>query len=174
MQQFIALLRGINVGGKNILPMAELRALFTDLGCEHVQSYIQSGNIILQTATTLDTTTLQRTIAAQYGFVPEILVLPVEDFLQAIQANPFPEALEDAKNLHLYFLADEAVDVDKAMLEQLAKDSERYHLAERCFYLHAPEGIGRSKLVAKLEATLGVKATGRNWRTLSNIQALLS
>lgn len=173
MQQSIALLRGINVGGKNILPMAELRALFTDLGCEQVKSYIQSGNIIFQAAVSLDAAAVQQAIEAQYGFAPEVLLLSVESFLAAIHANPFPEVVEDAKNLHLYFLAEAADDVDREKLEHHAKESERYHLAERCFYLHAPEGIGRSKLVATLEPILGVKATGRNWRTISKIESML-
>jgi len=86
--------------------------------------------------------------------------------------NPFPEAETDPGSLHLGFLAFTPKSPDLKKLDCLKKERERFHLIERVFYLHAPEGVGRSKLAATAEKLLGVPMTDRNWRTMCKIRGL--
>jgi uncharacterized protein (DUF1697 family) len=170
MKICIALLRGINVGGKNLLPMKELAAMLGDLGAQKVKSYIQSGNAVFVWKGK-DISQLSNRIRAEIkrrrGFDPHILLLELEDFEKVIQQNPFPaEAEADPKALHAGFLAASPKSPDLKTLEGLKSDSERFRLIGRVFYLHAPEGVGRSKLAAKAERFLGVPMTDRNWRTV--------
>ena len=174
-QTYIALLRGINVGGRHVLPMKELAALLEDLGARKVKTYIQSGNAILQSEEQ-NMALLSGKIAAEirkrYGFEPDVLLLESEDLEDAISANPFPGAESEPKTLHLGFLASTPSSPDFEALEGLKKESERFRLRDRVFYLHAPEGVGRSKLAAGAERLLGVSMTVRNWRTVCKIQEL--
>jgi uncharacterized protein (DUF1697 family) len=169
MKICIALLRGINVGGKNLLPMTELVAMLGDLGARNVKTYIQSGNAVFVWKDK-DTSQLSNRIRAEIkrrrGFEPYVLLLELEDLESVIQQNPFPEAEADPKALHAGFLAAAPERPDLKTLESLKSDSERFRLIGKVFYLHAPEGVGRSKLAAKAERLLGVPMTDRNWRTV--------
>jgi uncharacterized protein (DUF1697 family) len=175
MKTFICLLRGINVGGKHLLPMKELRALLVSKGLYNVRTYIQSGNVVFQSEVE-DATQLSEavsaTIQAKFGFKPQSLILTSEEFEEALAANPFPEAGSDPKSLHLYFMAASALNPNLAELEGLKKDNERFQLLDRVFYLHAPDGIGRSKVAAKIEKSLGQPVTARNWRSVTKIMIL--
>jgi uncharacterized protein (DUF1697 family) len=175
MITYIALLRGINVGGRNRLPMKELRALLEEIGLQRVRTYIQSGNVVLQSAER-DTARLAGqiggAIAGAYDFEPAVLVLPAQEFDAAVAGNPFPGALSEPKTLHLYFLSAEPPDPDLEALQEFKKEDEEYELRGTVFYLFAPSGIGRSKLAARVEKVLGVPATARNWRTVSKIMDL--
>ena len=91
---------------------------------------------------------------------------------QAIESNPFPEAESEPKALHLYFLDAIPEDPDFDTLASIKSNRERFALKDGVFYMHAPEGIGRSKLAANAEKLLGVSATARNWRTVSKIMAM--
>jgi uncharacterized protein (DUF1697 family) len=176
MQNYIALLRGINVGGHHKLPMKELRILLGELGLENVQTYIASGNVVFQSDRT-DTGELTREISsaieANHGFKPRILLLTGEEIETAVKANPFPDAESDHKSLHFYFLLDEPKNPDLAALQELKQDNESFELIDKVFYLHAPDGIGRSKLAEKVERHLGQPTTARNWRTVSKILEML-
>lgn len=170
MKTCIALLRGINVGGKNLLAMKELVAMLGDLGARNVKTYIQSGNAVFAWKDK-DTSQLSKRISAEIkkrrGFDPHVLLLELKDLEKVIQQNPFPaEAEADPKALHAGFLAAAPERPDLKTLESLKSDSERFRLIGRVFYLHAPEGVGRSKLAAKSERLLGVSMTDRNWRTV--------
>ena len=169
---YVALLRGINVGGKTALPMKALAALLADLGCANVRTYIQSGNVVFQSAET-DRVRLSREISAEigrrHGFAPEVLLLRLDDLERAMAANPFPEAESAPTTLHLGFLASSPNNPDLKSLENLKSENERFHLVDDVFYLHAPDGVGRSKLAARAERLLGVAMTDRNWRTVSKI-----
>lgn len=172
MQTYIALLRGINIGGHNRLLMKELRILLGNLGLQNVKTYIASGNVVFQSEDT-DTAELATRISAEikkhHGFEPRILLLTREEIETAVQANPFPEAEQEPKSLHLYFLIDIPGNPNLAALEELKKENERFELKDKLFYLYAPDGVGRSKLAEKAERHLGVSATARNWRTVSKI-----
>lgn len=176
MKTHIALFRGINVGGHNILPMKELRGLLKKLGAEDVKTYIQSGNAVFRHETdnvSQLSDDIRAAIKESHGFEPRVLLLDGAEMEKAVASNPFPEAEAEPKTLHLYFLATVPPSPDVAMLDSLKKDSEQFKLSEKVFYLHAPEGIGRSKLAERVEKALGVAATARNWRTVSKIMAIL-
>ncbi len=175
MHAWIALFRGINVGGKNILPMADLRGDLKSLGLTQIKTYIQSGNAVFQTteeSSAVLETEIATLIEDRHGFRPQVLVLDADQLEEAITSNPFPEAAAEPKTLHALFLAATPAAPKMDSLSEAQSPSERYHLTERVFYLHAPEGIGRSKLAAKAERFLGVPATGRNWRTVLKLREM--
>ncbi|MHC4379587.1 MAG: DUF1697 domain-containing protein [Planctomycetota bacterium] len=175
MQTWIALFRGVNVGGNNILPMAELREDLAAMSLKNVRTYIQSGNLVFdvppEVTAPLDLV-IPDHIEKRHGFRPQLLLLTRKQLVQAVERNPFPEAVEDPKTLHFLFLAETATSPDMEALEAKKGTSEEYHLTERVFYLHAPEGIGRSKLAASAERHLGVLGTGRNYRTVGKLLAM--
>ena len=174
MNTLIALFRGINVGGKNRLPMKELTALLEDLGFKSIQTYIQSGNVIFQTRKK-QTGKLAKEISARiqetHGFEPHLILLGTEEMQSAIDNNPFP--VKEGKALHFFFLDSVPRKPDLEKLQSLQTKTEQFHLQEKVFYLHAPDGIGRSKLAAKVEACLGVPVTARNWNTVSELDSML-
>ncbi len=175
MRTWIALLRGINVGGNNPLPMAELRTDLASLGFENVRTYIQSGNVVFEAASGTASSLAKRIagrIEERHPFRPHVLVVGRDDLEAAIRSNPFPGAVSEPKTLHLFFLAGPAGGADTAALERARAPSERYRLTDAVFYLHAPDGIGRSKLAANVERLLGVATTARNWRTVEKLLAL--
>lgn len=172
MTTLIALLRGINVIGNNKLPMKELSALLTGLGLRDVQTYIQSGNVVFHSNAKNKTALaakISAAIEAQHGFAPQVLLLDAAELHRAMADNPYPEAEADPKSLHLFFLDGAPLHPDLKSLEALKADSERFKLAGKVFYLHAPEGFGRSKLAARAEKLLGVAASARNWNTVCKL-----
>lgn len=175
MKTYIALFRGINVGGNNSLPMKELVAALEALGARGIRTYIQSGNAVLDSdeedAARL-CARISSAIQQRRGFAPQVLLLTREDLARAIQENPFPEAATDHKALHAGFLAATPKTPDLAALEALRSASERFVLRGAVFYLHAPDGVGRSKLAAKAEKLLGVPMTSRNWQTVCKVLEL--
>ena len=175
MSTWIALFRGINVGGKNILPMAELRLDFESLGCENVRTYIQSGNVVFE-STARNASSLAKKIGQkiedQRGFRPQILILASSDLKKAIAGTPFPKAVTEPNRLHFFFLAKPATAPKTEALENAKTSTESYQLTDRVFYLHAPDGIGQSKLAASAEKYLGVTTTARNFRTVEKLLAM--
>lgn len=165
----IALLRGINVGGRGKLPMKDLARIIGDLGGTEVQTYIQSGNVVFEAARAWgpeQCAALVAAIEAEKGFSPPVFLLQVEQLRRAIADNPFPTG--EGKALHFYFLASPAApDLDR--VAELAGATEQYRLTDAVFYLYAPDGIGRSKLAAKLESLLRVPTTARNWNTVHRL-----
>ena len=162
----IVLLRGINVGGRNSLPMAELRDLLTGLGAQDVRTYIQSGNAAYRGS--LSEESIAAAIQAAKGFRPQVMIVPFESFAPVVAANPFPDAVEDPKALHLFFLASPSL-VDEVEIDRQKGSEERFVLTERVFYLHTPKYLTGSLIAGRLERLLGVSATGRNWRSVEKI-----
>ena len=169
MKTYIALFRGINVGGKHALPMKELSAILEGLGAQSIKTYIQSGNVVF-TSQEQDPLQLSKKIRAEIkqrrGFEPHVLLLELTDLERVIKQNPFPEAQTNPKALHVSFLLSAPTNPNLKALEGLKKESERFELIDSVFYLHAPEGVGRSKLAANAEKLLGAPMTDRNWRTV--------
>jgi uncharacterized protein (DUF1697 family) len=175
MKTYIALFRGINVGGTNVLPMKDLVALLENIGSQNVKTYIQSGNAVFQNQeenASLLSNKIRATIKKSYGFEPQVLLLKPEEIESAIESNPFPEAESEPKTLHVHFLASMPKNPDLGALESIKSDRERFALKDKVFYLHAPDGIGRSKLAANTEKLLGVAITGRNWRTVCKVMTM--
>ncbi|MEM6779759.1 MAG: DUF1697 domain-containing protein [Planctomycetota bacterium] len=177
MQTWIALFRGINVGGKNALPMAKLRSDLESIKLTNVRSYIQSGNIVFE-SNARTASSLQKKIVglveARHGFSAHLLVLQCDSLLDAIQSNPFPDAVADPKSLHFFFLSEPATAADTKAMGAARKSNEEFELTDEVFYLHAPDGIGRSKLAANAEKYLGVVATARNYRTVDQLSSLIT
>lgn len=167
MKTRIALLRGINVGGKGRLPMKDLVAVFESSGCKRVRTYIQSGNVVFDCPGETDPSAIGREILAKHGFEPAVLFLNEAEFKTAVAENPF--TTEDGKVLHFFFWAQPPEYPDLDGLNVLRTSSEVFSLGSEAFYLHAPDGIGRSKLAARVESALGVPVTARNWNTVSKL-----
>ncbi len=176
MTNCVALLRGINVGGKNLLPMKELRELLTKLGCENVATYIQSGNAVFKYSGDLtDLPALISTaIESGFGFRPSVMVLTADEFEAVATVEPFAEEISEPKFLHIWFLQEPATRASTEKMNEIASGDEKYLLTDSAVYLHAPNGVGRSKLAGGMEKSLGVSATARNRRTISKIGAMLS
>lgn len=175
MNTWIALFRGINVGGKQMLPMKDLRALLEGEGCTDVKTYIQSGNVVFRSPlsdASRVATRLSTAVANSRGFEPHVLILTRKELERAVAANPFPDACAQPKSLHLFFLAQKPKSPDTRAMDGIKAKTESYVLKDRVFYLHAPAGFGISKLAQRTERLLGVDATARNWRTVSTILAL--
>jgi uncharacterized protein (DUF1697 family) len=175
MHTYIALLRGINVGGKNSLPMKDLTSIFEALGASNVKTYIQSGNVVFQ-SDSKDISSFSKRLGTEIrerrGFEPHILIIAPSEVETAITNNPFREAESEPKSLHIGFLAVAPENPDLNKLASLKKDSERFCLMGSIFYLHAPEGVGRSKLAASREKLLGVPMTDRNWNTVCKLKEI--
>ena len=172
MRTYIALFRGINVGGKNKLPMKDLAATLENVGCQDVATYIQSGNAVFRSEeadASLLSGRIEAVIKERHGFEPRVLVLGSEEMEQVVRSNPFPQAESEPRTLHLYFLVASPERPDLDGLEGNKSDGERFVLGDEVFYLHAPYGIGRSRLAANAEKLLGVPTTARNWRTVRKV-----
>ncbi|WP_299494705.1 DUF1697 domain-containing protein [uncultured Shewanella sp.] len=169
MQTFIVLLKGINVGGNNLLPMKDFVAQLKKVNYESVSSYIQSGNIVLK-STANPTKNIQSLVLNHYGFTPEIFVFTESTFVQSSIHNPFNEC--DGKCVHFYFCQNN-IELVQEKIDTFLAETEQYTVKGNIFYLYAPNGIGRSKLVANIEACLGQKATGRNLNTINNISSMV-
>lgn len=165
--KYIALFRGINVGGKNKLPMKALKEIIESLGYTNVKTYIQSGNVLFSSAASKAKSfprSVGKAIDDLYGFEPDILVLTLEELEKAINKSRFP--VSEGKSLHLYFLSSFPTKPDLEGITRLQAESEKCKLLDSVFYLYAPDGVGRSKLAARIEKLLGVKATARNGNTV--------
>jgi uncharacterized protein (DUF1697 family) len=173
METYVALFRGINVGGRHLLSMIDLKDLLVDLGAADVRTYIQSGNVVLRSdrAPAALAADAAAEVARRHGFEPAIWILDEATFREAAARQPFDTS--DGKAVHLFFLADEPVEADQDRLASLRAASERFELLGKVFYLHAPDGIGRSRLAANLEACLRTPLTGRNWTTIRKLLAML-
>ena len=157
------------------MPMKDLVAVLESLGAKNIKTYIQSGNAIFQSYEkniSKIANTIGIEIEKRFGFSPRIVVLELAEVEKVIVNNPFKEAEVLPDTLHVGFLAALPVNPDLSKLESLKKPSERFCLIGKIFYLHAPEGFGRSKLAANSERLIGIPMTYRNWRTLNKIREM--
>ena len=176
MASYVALSRGINVGGRNILPMKNFREILENLECEDVATYIQSGNAVFHhSGTAMEVSdSISNAIKADFGFRPSVMVLAAEVFAEIAAENPYADVAVEGKNAHIWFASEAIINANKTRLRELATASEEFTLTEKAFYLHAPDGIGRSKLASNVEKCLGVEVTGRNSRTVGKIGELIA
>ncbi|CAG0978557.1 hypothetical protein PHYC_01638 [Phycisphaerales bacterium] len=175
----IALIRGINVGGKHKLPMDLLRSLCEDLGLRDVRTLIQSGNVVFRCrdgAAPGAASNLEAAIENRCGFRPSVVVRDHDELRRVLKASPFEdhEAL-DPSRLLVMFLADDPQRGARKALAAFGPTPERIALRGREAFLYFPNGIARSKLsMSAVEKALGVPATCRNWNTLKRLEALAS
>lgn len=169
--KWVALFKGINVGGNNKLPMAELRALATELGLRDAKTYIQSGNLIFDSEDEADVIEEELVTAVEqlFGFRPSIILRSADALKAALTANSFAALVSEGKQLHMFFLDEPADRYDEAALRSLAIETEDFALIGDVFYLFAPDGIGRSKLVEKMGPYFPKRMTARN---LNSVQAI--
>ena len=170
MKTYIALFRGINVGGRNIIPMKELALLMKECGYENIRTYIQSGNVVFDARGSTNTK-IGALVEGKFGFKPEVLVLSGDELSQAIKNNPYSAV--EGKQCHFYFCKSYPESINNSRLSELKAASEEYFIKGKVFYLYAPDGIGRSKLAAKIEACLGVTGTARNLNTVNKLSAMV-
>jgi uncharacterized protein (DUF1697 family) len=171
---YVALFRGINVGGKNILPMKDLVGILEGMGCEKVKTYVQSGNAVFrakENQTKKIAEEISSKILESHGFKPKVLLIEATELENAVKNNPFKTT--EGKTLHLFFLESTPVEPNLDELEDVKSNTEEFKLGKNIFYLYAPDGIGRSKLAAKVEKVLGVPVTARNWNTVSKLFAMV-
>ncbi len=172
MTTWIALLRGINVGGKNKLPMADLRKLAEGLGWQDVRSYIASGNLVFTADG--DTRSLADALSAaisDYGLTVPVLVLSADTLTNVLADCPFDRTA--GKAVHGMLLWSEP-EFDADLYETLKTPTEEIVLKPGVAWLHAPDGVGRSKLFEKIAKVVkGTEMTGRNLNTLNKLAEML-
>lgn len=177
MDTFIALLRGINVGGHNKIPMAELRSMCADLGWDDVQSYIQSGNLVFKASSTPANleTKLEGAIERRFDLSIPVIVRTGADWLAYVKGNPFPEASQREPNLVMLILSKALPNRDAVEgLQERGLNDERIVQEGDALWIHYPAGSGRSKLSpALLDRLVGSTVTARNWRTVLKLDELV-
>ncbi len=172
---FVALLRGINVGRGNRVPMAGLRALLQGLGYRDVSTLLNSGNAVFRAAGTTDADAAQAisaAVAAAHGVSVPVVVISGRRLLAAVQANPVQAA--DASRLLVVFAGNPAELEQLQPLHDLLSASEQFHIMPAAAYLYCPEGIAESRAAAALLGRLGRRFTTRNWATVQKIAERIS
>jgi uncharacterized protein (DUF1697 family) len=173
----LALLRGINLGNVNKLPMKDLKELFAEAGCENVRTYIQSGNVVFE-ATAAVAKDLPEQIAAlikeRFGIHSPVIVRTAEEIAEVVASNPFLKAGAPEKELHVMFLADTPSASRIATLDPARSPGDEFAVHGQDVYLRLPNGVGRSKLTnAYVDAKLGTVSTVRNWRTVLTVLGMM-
>jgi uncharacterized protein (DUF1697 family) len=171
MKTWIALLRGINIGGHHKVPMKRLTELMDAHGFANVRTYIQSGNIVFDSAAKPGPE-IGDLIEGEFGFRPAVLILGASEFRRALDKNPFD--VDAGNTAHLFFCEKTPKSVDFKVLDSLKAASEQYSLIGKVFYLYAPDGVGRSDLATKVgKAFPGVTMTARNLNTVRKLADML-
>ena len=174
MSVFISMLRGINVGGHNIIKMDALRELYASLKFENPQTYVQSGNVIFKSGeSNLDKVAkrLQDAIEKKFKCRPEIILRTADELRRVIKKNPFAKRpnLDPAKLL-VSFLASDPGNQARENLRRRKFSPEEVHVAARELYIYFPNGMGKSKLPwSSLDKILHTPATGRNWNSVNKM-----
>ncbi|MGI9118878.1 MAG: DUF1697 domain-containing protein [Acidimicrobiales bacterium] len=170
MTRFVALIRGVNVGGRKKLGMGDLRLALADLGHTDVETYLQSGNALF-TATATDTDDLAQEIEghleSQLGLDVRVLIRSPADLAEVVAHNPLLEATAEPAKLHVAFLSAPPDPKRLAELDPSTFEPDTFRAGRQEIYLWYPNGSGRTKLTGTLlERRLGLTATARNWNTV--------
>lgn len=173
----VALLRGINVGGKNKLPMKDLVALCQAIGATDVTTYIASGNVLFSATPTVEKTfaaKLEAAIKKQLGLSVPVVTRSQKALAAALGANPWLKAGVDPDHLHVMFLGQRPTAAQVKTLDPNRSPGDRYEVVGQEIYLALPNGVGNSKLTnAYFDKALATVSTARNWRTAEKLLALL-
>jgi uncharacterized protein (DUF1697 family) len=178
MGKFVALLRGINVGGANKIAMADLRRHCAGLGWIGVETYIQSGNLVFAAAegraAKLEVR-LEREIENRLGLRIPVIIRTAAEWRRLAAGNPFPEAAEKEPNRLMLLLSKKPPAKDAAdMIQDRARAGERVARQGEALWIHYPQGAGKSKLSpALIDRLVGSPATSRNYRTVAKLGEML-
>ncbi len=174
MKTYISLLRGINVGGHNKIKMADLKNVYEELNFKNIRTYIQSGNVVFESASSnLEELSqkIEKKIQLSFGLEIKGITLQKEELEKIILTNPFRK--KETKALYVMFL-DRIPKIDpKEVLESVKDKSEEYVLSGKQIYFYYPNGYGKTKLSNPLiEKKLKVTGTTRNWNTINALVGL--
>jgi uncharacterized protein (DUF1697 family) len=172
MASYVCLLRGINVGGHKKIRMAELRGLCESIGLDNVESYLQSGNLVLDAGRSSPSKVagaVEKAVLARFGFEVPTLARRARDMQKIVAGNPFRGHQHiDESTLHVVFLASAAPADAASRIESLGPGQDEFALVGPHIYLHCPNGYADTRLSnTALERRLGVEATTRNWKTVN-------
>jgi len=179
--RYVALLRGINVGGNNILKMADLAAIFSAADCEDVATYIQSGNVVF-TATPQVAAKIALIVRAEVqamcGFGCLLTLRSQPQMLAVLAANPFLQGkkpVTDEKQLHVAFLAEEPTPEQIATLDPNRSPGDGFRVVGSEVFLHMPNGMARTKITNQwLDSRLKTTSTVRNWNTVRKLAQMMA
>ena len=173
---YVALLRGINVAGKNMLPMKDLVAVCSKAGCSDVKSYIQSGNLVFRAKSALAPRLpqlIEKAIADRFGARVPVVVRSAEELRRVAKGNPFLRAGADVGTLHVAFLSAPPSAASVAALDPNRSPPDQFTVRGREIYLQCPNGLGRTKLTNQyFDSKLEITCTVRNWRTVLKLLEL--
>jgi uncharacterized protein (DUF1697 family) len=168
---YVALLRGINVGGHRQMAMRDLTSVCHELGFAEVETYLRSGNVVFRASSSSATRingTLEAAIEAQFGFEVSTLIRTRRELESLVAGNPFLERGAQPDRLHVTFLRDQPARSAVAAIDPDEGRGDTFHVAGREVYLHCPNGYGRSRLTNPFwERRLRTAATTRNWKTIN-------
>jgi uncharacterized protein (DUF1697 family) len=174
--RYVALLRGINVGGNKRIAMADLRETLESLGHEDVATMLQSGNALFMSPDADPdrlASAIERAIEARHRMDVKVLVRTGPELARVVAANPLPEAASEPAKLHVAFLSAEPEAGRIGSLDAARSEHEVISPGKRALYIWYGDGAGRSKLTNDLlERRLGVTATSRNWNTVTKLADL--
>jgi uncharacterized protein (DUF1697 family) len=172
--RYVALLRGINVGGQKKIKMIDLKNLFESLNFKNVKTYIQSGNVIFDydpTDTIKLANQIEKKISETFGFLVKTIIRTGEEFINIVNNNPFvKEPGIELDKLHVTLMLDIPDPSTVLFLDVKKEENEKFLIISREIYLYCPNGYGSTKLNnTMLEKKLKTVATTRNWKTINNI-----
>lgn len=175
MTEFIALLRGVNVGGKTRLRMAELVALCESIGLQGVRTYLQSGNMVFdygEKDPSALAKRIEKRLKDRLGLQVSVFIRTPNDLARIVEGQPFKN--RDRSRLHVAFLYDRPQKNGTVALKAAASGGEECSMSNMEVYLFLPNGMGRTKLSNNfIEKTLGVPVTTRNWNTTNALLELV-
>lgn len=171
MGKWVALFRAINVGGRNLVPMAELRSYFVSIGCTDVESYIQSGNVVYRRKEMISTEELEKSIAREFRISPLIVQRNESEMARIVERNPFDECQNAA--VHVGFMKATAPLQTLDSLDEVRFLPERYRIDGEQIYLYLPRGMGEAKLPDHFRQRLSIPTTFRNWKTVCKLHQMM-
>jgi len=176
-KNYVALLRGINVGGKHPVPMKMLTEMFASAGCEQVRTYIQSGNVVFSASPAVAqeiAEAIRKEIRKRLGHETPVVLRSAEQFAKVVQGNPFTERKDYTNFSHVLFCADKLSPVNVKKLDPQRSPGDEIVCQGQEVYLWLPNGAGKSKLTnAYFDAKLETICTQRNWRTVVRLSEML-
>ena len=155
--------------------MKSLSQIFEAADCESVKTYIQSGNVVFNArirSTGQFGDAIGKAIETEHGFRPAIQLITADALRTAIASNPYPQAASEPKSLHLCFLGEPPLKAQIRDAEDLLSDSESIAVIGSWLYLHAPDGVARSKFANGIDRVFRRNTTARNWRTVTKLADL--